>query len=207
MSQQVLPVLTSPRRTASTIGRAFALLAVLTPIWSCGSSPTAPDTTALASPGAMLPNPPAAPAAPLSNAACVQSSPTIITAEDAEGPTESLSDGINIVFDALSLTAALSDEPTTDPNRLLFLDVDVSRPSGFAIEQGPGTGWTTVSDSFPTSRIAEGVDAASGTYTMRAERIGAGGIGDQYDVGMTVSVSSTPDGVSMAVSGLEACPV
>ncbi len=192
---RVVPFGTAPRRTASTIGLAFALLAILTPIWSC-NSPTAPDTTSLASPALTL--------TPL-NPLCVQSSPTTVTAQDVEALAESVTDGINIVFDTFSLIAAIADEPSTNPDRLLFLDVDVSRPAGFAIEQGPGAGWTTVSDSFPTSRIAEGVDAASGSYTVRLERTRTGA---QYDLAIAVTVSSTPDGVvSMTVSGLQACPV
>ena len=203
---RVLPVITGPRRAASTMGRALALLAILTPIWSCGDSPTAPDTTSLASPVQTLPTaPPTAPT--LQNASCVVSSPTTLTAQDTETSGESLTDGINIVFDTFSLTAALSDEPSTDPDRLLFLDVDVSRPAGFALEEGPGAGWTTVSDSFPARDIAYGVSAASGSYTVRVERMGTAGTGDQYDVAITVTVSPTPDGISMVVSALEACPV
>ncbi len=201
------PVLPAPKphgRRVSALGLAFALLAVLAPIWSCSGSPTAPDTTALAGPAAPVST---TPPPPLSNAACVRATPATITAQDVDTPTESPIDGINIVFDAVSLTAALSDEPTTDPNRLLFLDVDVSRPAGFAIEQGPGAGWTTVSDTFPSARIAEGVDAASGSYSLRAQRVSGGAAGGQYDLNLTVTVSTMADGVSMAVSGLEACPV
>lgn len=194
-----VPVVTSPR-LAGALGRAFALLAIVTPLWACSGSPTAPDTTPLANPAGA----PAAPPATLSNTACVVSSPTTIIAEDVDTPTESLTDGINIIFDTISLTAAVSDEPSSDPNRLLFLDVDVFRPSGFAIEQGAGTGWDIISDSFPSVNIAEGVDAGSGSYTMRTERTGSG---DQYDVALTVTVSPTADGVSMTVSGLQACPI
>ena len=94
--------------------------------------------------------------------------------------------------------------PLASPARLLFLDVDFSRTEGFAIEQGAGAGWTTLSDTFPAARIADGVDAASGSYSVRVERVGAG---DQYDVAMTVTVAPSAEGLSMEVPGLEACPV
>ena len=184
------------RATTSTMWRMLALLAMLTPIWSC-SSPTAPTTAA----------PPAAPADPAptaTNAACAQSNPPTVMAEDRDTIAESLADGVNIVFNALTLTASVADEPTTDPDRLLFLDVDVSRTEGFAIEQGAGAGWTTISDTFPAARIADGVDAPSGSYTVRVERVGSG---DQYDVALTVTVAPSAEGLSMEVSRLEACPV
>jgi hypothetical protein len=195
------------RASTSTMWRTLALLAILTPIWSC-SSPTAPTTAvATAAPTAAPPAAPAGPTPTAPNAACVQSNPSFVMAEDVDTVAESEADGINIVFNALTLTPTVGDAPSTDPDRLLFLDVDFSRTQGFAIEQGPGSGWTTVSDTFPTARIADGVDAASGSYTLRVERVGAVGAGDQYDVAMTVTVAPSADGLSMEVSGLEACPV
>lgn len=192
------------RTTTSTMWRTLALLAMVTPIWAC-NSPTAP-TTAVAT-AAPTPAPPAAPADATPtppNAACIQSTPAAVTAEDIDTTSESVGDGINIVFNALSLIPTVGNDPSTDPDRLMFLDVDFSRTEGFAVEQGTGASWTVLSDTFPAARIADGVDAASGSYSMRIERVASG---DQYDVALTVMVGPSAEGLAMELSGLEACPV
>ena len=129
-----------------------------------------------------------------------------------EQPAED-EDGINIYFNGCdNLSMASGDEPdTSNPNFILFLDVDSGDGQTFDIETGPlpSSPWSIVSTSWtPDGPNGAVGDEPQGTgFTIRLQKESGLNAGATFDVVFDVTVSPVTNGFSMTVSNLQASRV
>jgi hypothetical protein len=119
-------------------------------------------------------------------------------------------DGINFHFDGCSfLRMSEGDEADyTNPDFILFLDVDSADGETFDIEIGPvpGSPWSIVSTSWtPTGSYGAAIDLPEGTdFVIRLSKDSGLNAGAVFDVSFDVAVDPVTNGYSMTVSNLRA---
>ena len=144
----------------------------------------------------------------------MSSTPSTVAAQTADEPPEDF-DNADINFDgcdSLSLAVTDSDEGLGGPDADIVLSVDVDPWAGddtsdefltFDITHLGGPRWSVLSDTFGGVE-----DLPSGTYSLQVERTGGGNEGRQFEISVTVTVT-TVDSVHQRVelSAVTATPL
>jgi len=138
----------------------------------------------------------------------VNSVPSSLTVQSLVGAPGIDPDGIEILFDGCtSLTMSGLDDPSGSQDRITFIDSDSSLVSAnnFDVEDGPGTNWNMISNSFggpiPISNVADG------SHVIRATRLTGSNAGTTYDILFDVAVPALvppTDGNEMTFTNVRA---